>query len=70
MKKKTYRAHIRKHLRWKNFAFDLRFFQCCYLVCLIFLSALFFSLIFAKLDKKFARHDSPASLLDVVKPKD
>ncbi|CAH1765088.1 15619_t:CDS:2 [Entrophospora sp. SA101] len=43
MKKKTYRAYIRKHL-----------------------SALLFSLIFAKLEKKFGRHDSHASIIEEI----
>ncbi|RHZ37025.1 hypothetical protein [endosymbiont GvMRE of Glomus versiforme] len=66
MKKKIYQKNIRKHLRWKNFDFDLYFFQCCYLVCLIFLSALLFSLIFAKLEKKFDLRDSPASVFEEI----
>ena len=62
MKKNSYQDYIRRYLGRKKFSFDLRFFQCCYLVLLIFLSAVFLSAVFYKLDKKFGRHDSPESL--------
>lgn len=70
MKKKSRQFHVRRYLSRKSFSFDLRFFQCCYLVLLIFLSTLLLSAIFYKLDKRFGRQDNPESLAKNISSQD
>ena len=63
MKKKL---SINKYLRWKRFSFDLKFSQCFFLVLIIFLSIVFLSILFSKLENKYKLNDSSESVLPTI----
>jgi hypothetical protein len=63
MKKKL---SINKYLRWKRFSFDLKFSQCFFLVLIIFLSIVFLSILFSKLENKYKLNDSSESIIQSI----